>query len=237
MEAWLSSQLPSRPVVAPAWLRPFPLFLIPRDLSATQLHPQRQAPIPARPALPTPHHLGLPPAGQAGEPQSGEGPLPPRLEHQRRYRASRALYPHSPPPLTGVTHRFQARLTSSSCSLAPLRPNRELEAGLGALRHPGRRQEWLELAGVWGQGAKGRGSGRLPAEGRRHHFLSICVWPLGRHFTSLITQPRPSGSRDSHSACLNSPGSQVLRGTAGLALGFRNCNSTPVKPFTTVRGQ
>lgn len=63
------------------------------------------------------------------------------------------------------------------------------------------------------------------------------MWPLGRHFTSLITQPRPSGSRDSHSACLNSPGSQVLRGTAGLALGFRNCNSTPVKPFTTVRGQ
>lgn len=175
MGAWLSSQLPSRPVVAPAWLRPFPLFLILRDLSATQLHPQRQAPIPARPALPTPHYLGLPPAGQAGEPQSGEGPLPPRLEHQRRYRASRALYPHSPPPLTGVTHRFQACLTSRSCSLATLRPNRELEAGLGALRHPGRRQEWLELAGVWGQGAKGRGSGRLPAEGRRHHFLSICV--------------------------------------------------------------
>ena len=83
----------------------FPLFLILRGPICAQPHPQRQAPVPARPALPTPLHPRPPPTGQAGEPQ------PPRLGHWRRYQASWSLHPHSSPPLTGVTPCFQALLT------------------------------------------------------------------------------------------------------------------------------
>lgn len=75
------------------------------------------------------------------------------------------------------------------------------------------------MAGIQG----GRGSGGLPAEaGGTFYRASPVRGPWGGAAKCHLRPGRPSGS-------------QVLRGTAGLALGFRDCDATPVKPCTALR--